>query len=248
MSDATRFSDYIVYVDESGDHSLTSIDPEYPLFVLSFCMFSKHDYVDHVAPTLRRLKFRTFGHDMVVLHERDIRKKASAFARLGEDERSAFMSALTDIIEKSDFTLIAVVIDKRKLVGRYAHPAHPYYLAMEFGLERLDRLLRDREQDARLTHIVCESRGKKEDHDLELQFRRLCDGQNTDGRPYRFEIMIADKKVNSAGLQIADLTARPIGLSMLRPKQPNRAFDILERKFHRRQDGRIQGYGLKCFP
>lgn len=38
---APMFSDYIVYVDESGDHSLDSINSEYPLFVLSFCIFRK---------------------------------------------------------------------------------------------------------------------------------------------------------------------------------------------------------------
>lgn len=30
-----RFSDFIVYVDESGDHSLQSIDQSYPVFVLA---------------------------------------------------------------------------------------------------------------------------------------------------------------------------------------------------------------------
>ena len=34
-----EFSDYIVYVDESGDHSLESIDINYPVFVLAFCIF-----------------------------------------------------------------------------------------------------------------------------------------------------------------------------------------------------------------
>jgi len=62
-------SDFIIYVDESGDHSLTSIDPEYPIFVLSFCIFRKEDYTQRVAPAIRELKFATFGHDMVVLHE-----------------------------------------------------------------------------------------------------------------------------------------------------------------------------------
>jgi hypothetical protein len=33
---ATHHSDYIIYVDESGDHSLESIDSEFPTFVLSF--------------------------------------------------------------------------------------------------------------------------------------------------------------------------------------------------------------------
>ena len=32
---ARVFSDYVVYVDESGDHSLTSIDADYPVFVLA---------------------------------------------------------------------------------------------------------------------------------------------------------------------------------------------------------------------
>lgn len=43
---------------------------------------------------------------------------------------------------------------------------------------------------------------------------------------------MADKKTNSCGLQFADLTARPIGLSVLRPNQPNRAFDILQNKLY----------------
>ena len=44
-------SDYIVYVDESGDHSLTSIDPEYPVFVLSFCIFRQGEYAQTVTPS-----------------------------------------------------------------------------------------------------------------------------------------------------------------------------------------------------
>lgn len=32
---ARRFSDYVVYVDESGDHSLASIDRDFPVFVLA---------------------------------------------------------------------------------------------------------------------------------------------------------------------------------------------------------------------
>ncbi len=45
MSDfGLEHSDYIVYVDESGDHSLSSIDEGYPIFVLSFCVFQKTYY------------------------------------------------------------------------------------------------------------------------------------------------------------------------------------------------------------
>lgn len=41
-----RFSDYIVYVDESGDHSLTSIHAGYPIFVLALCIFHKEEYAN----------------------------------------------------------------------------------------------------------------------------------------------------------------------------------------------------------
>ena len=31
-----RFDDFIVYVDESGDHNLVKVDESYPVFVLAF--------------------------------------------------------------------------------------------------------------------------------------------------------------------------------------------------------------------
>lgn len=38
------FGKYIVYVDESGDHSLQSIDENCPIFLLAFCVFHKRYY------------------------------------------------------------------------------------------------------------------------------------------------------------------------------------------------------------
>lgn len=243
-----RHSDFIIYVDESGDHSLESIDPDYPVFVLSFCIFRKGDYAQRVTPAIRQLKFATFGHDMVVLHESEIRRKKGAFSRLSKEPREAFMNALTDIIGAADFQLVAVVIDKRKLKDRYAQPAHPYHLALEFGLERIYRLLKDAGQDDALTYLVCEARGPKEDAELELEFRRIRDGANYFHKPLPFDLIMADKKTNSEGLQLADLTARPIGLTVLRPEQNNRAALVLEGKFYRDKAGNKLGMGLKVFP
>lgn len=48
------FGDYLVYVDESGDHELTKIDPQYPVFVLLFCIIHKDDYLTRVCPDLQR--------------------------------------------------------------------------------------------------------------------------------------------------------------------------------------------------
>lgn len=242
------FSDYIVYVDESGDHSLESINPEYPLFVLSFCIFRKDVYAETMTPAVRKLKFDAFGHDMVVLHEIDIRKKKGAFTKLGKEPREAFLNALTDIIEAADFKLVAVVIDKHKLKARYLNPGHPYHLAMEFGLERIYRFLKSVGQADRMTYLVCEARGAKEDKELELEFRRICDGANFFHKLLPFDMIIADKKTNSEGMQLADLTARPIGVSVLRPDQQNRAIKVLDGKFYRDGGSNQSGMGLKVFP
>ncbi|HET7267276.1 MAG TPA: DUF3800 domain-containing protein [Oleiagrimonas sp.] len=65
--------------------------------------------------------------------------------------------------------------------------------------------------------------------------------------------MFADKKTNSPGLQLADLVARPIGLSIIRPEQPNQAFEVLKKKFFC-AGGRTnlgvgyEGWGLKIHP
>ena len=75
IEQVTQFSDYIVFADESGDHGLISIDPQFPVFALVFCLFEKERYLNEVDPAIRRLKFKYFGHDAVVLHEREIRKQ-----------------------------------------------------------------------------------------------------------------------------------------------------------------------------
>ena len=68
-----EFSDYIVYADESGDHSLVSINPEHPVFVLAFCLVHKSTYVEQIVPAFLRLKFEFWGHDSVVLHSHERR-------------------------------------------------------------------------------------------------------------------------------------------------------------------------------
>jgi hypothetical protein len=241
-------NDYIVFVDESGDHSLTSIDPAYPVFVLSFCVFTRDCYINKLTPALRQLKFDTFGHDIAILHEADIRNRRGAFSALGPEQREAFLSSLTDLIDACDFTLIAMLINKVKHKARYRAPEHPYHLALQFGLERLNDFLQIQGSTAGTTYVVCEARGKKEDAELELAFRRICDGDNRDKRNYPFDIVIADKKSNSEGLQLADLTARPIGLSLIKPFQANRAYDVLQSKFFTGKRGTIDGNGRKVFP
>ncbi len=248
IAPSTNYSDYIVYVDESGDHSLTSIDEQYPVFVLSFCVFEKKHYAHKVTSALRMLKFATFGHDMVILHEQDIRKKIGAFHLMNKERREVFFDDLNALIAQAEFTLLTTVIDKYKFKKAHSKDTHVYHLAMELGLEKLYQFLQSRDQDNRLTHVICEARGRVEDRALAFEFLQVCSGHNSLKRTLPFELIISDKKTNSEGLQFADLAARPVGLSVVRPSQFNRAFQILQKKFYRNSEGEESGHGFYLYP
>lgn len=255
-ADQTAFSDFVVYVDESGDHSLESVDVDYPVFVLAFGIFHKRHYAEKIVSAIEKFKFNYFGHDLIVLHEHEIRKKKNMFNVLNDRElNQRFINDLSQIMQRSNFILVSAVIDKLKLreAKILTEENNPYHLALGFCLEGLYDFLAEKNQLDRKTHILVECRGKKEDKALELEFRRMIDGNNRKNVPMPFDIVFVNKQANSTGLQLADLVARPIGINYLRPDQKNQAFEILKQKFMCR-GGRsclgknYEGYGLKVIP
>ena len=252
------FSEYIIYVDESGDHSLTSIDASYPIFVLAFCIFRKDDYSSIACRNFQNFKFRWFGHDSHVLHESDIVKRRYPFAFLAYDDiRERFMNDLSAVLAATPMTVVAAVIRKDELRRKYHRPENPYQLALLFCMEKAREFIREQERDTGTCHVVCESRSPreksgrgKEDRELELEFRRIVAGQHyLQARAMPgFEIDFVPKQANSCGLQLADLIARPIGLRILRGDQPNRAFEIIEPKIWRGIARYTWHHGMKVFP
>ncbi|MEO5772970.1 MAG: DUF3800 domain-containing protein [Sphingomicrobium sp.] len=252
--EAGRYSSWTVYVDESGNYNTATYDKEFPVFVLAFCIFHKENYVANVVGALERFKFEYFGHDTVVLHEREIRKEQGNFQFPNKRFKQDFIGALHTIVDASNFIVISCSINKKKLFENGLEIGdNLYHVALGFCLESLFGLMEEKKQSDRVTHVIFESRGKREDRDLELEFRRICSGANEGRRRFPFEIVFADKRVNSTGLQIADLVARPIGLHVIKPGQTNRAFEVLTKKFYCR-DGRafvgenFEGFGLHIYP
>lgn len=241
-------SGYVVYVDESGDHSLTSINPEYPVFVLAFCVFPIDLYVDRIVPMVQRIKFDFFNHDMVVLHEREMRQSAPPFdILLNARIRQAFMERVDEVFGER-FGVIATAIRKHDFLRRVGSDVSPYHVALEYGLERLFLQLQDRGAARQETFVVFESRGRVEDRDLESEFDRIMATTRMRGMADTFRFRIASKQANSTGLQLADLVARPIGTHILRPGQPNRAWDRIARRMPRDPTGSVNGWGLKIYP
>lgn len=234
----TDYSDFIVYADESGSPNYSPGDPEYPIFVLAFVLVKKAVFSDQIVPRIQKLKFDLVGHDQIIFHERDIRKQIHQFSFLRTDKavREKFLNSLNEAVEECAFEIVSTVVFKKKIQDKYASPWSPYEIALYLSMERLLSLLRGYGQKGKRVHVVFESRGKVEDRELELHFRRVANNEDRWGhKKLDFTIMdwepvFVDKKSNSVGLQFADLVARPLGLKMLRPEQKNRAYDALAGK------------------
>ena len=168
--------DYIVYVDESGDHGLENNDSKYPIFVINFCCFNSDEYINQVTPALQGLKIKYFGHDQIVLHETDIRKNKKPFQFSGNEKslRDSFLCELSEIIENIPFTIVSVVIDKTELKLKYNKPHNPYHLGLRFGLEKLNEIFLNKNQEGKEISLVFEKRGKNENVDLEKKFFNIC--------------------------------------------------------------------------
>ena len=245
-----EYSDFIVYADESGDPNPASVDSNYPVFVLNCCVFRKDGYAGSVLPAISAFKFAHFGHDMEVLHENEIRLQKPPFAFLRDKrKRALFMNQMARIIETVDFTIIAAVVDKRQLGCRYVLTSEVYNLTLNVCVDRLLGFLENRQESERTTHVILESRNSRADAELESAFQRIYDEKNSLGAPtQKLRITFADKKTNSTGLQIADLTARPIGRHFISPAQPNRAWDLVGPKLLRSRHGDVDGWGLTILP
>jgi Protein of unknown function (DUF3800) len=241
-----EYGDYIIFIDESGDHGLQFIDQEYPIFALVLVVIKKSDYYEKIVPDFLQLKFKYWGHDQVILHEHDIRKEKGLFGllRTNPQLRSKFLDDLSLLIQQSPFEFIGAVIRKEQLLKKYSTPYNPYEIALKFCLEDTLSLLKRKGQRGKKTTLIVEGRGPKENKDLELEFRRICDNQRSwgyktiDYTQIPFDLICVDKKCNSTGLQLAYLIARPIGLRTLRPEQDNRAMDAIKEKWR----------SVKCFP
>ena len=163
----------IVYVDETGDHTLELVDKDFPVFVLVLLICDTEKYTGQIVPAFYRLKMDYFGHEGVIMHSRDIRKAQGDFGFLTDPEkRPPFYSRINDIMEQSDYTLIAAAIRKQIHKERYGVNArNPYDLAFTFALERLLPLLEGLGQTE--VRLVAEARGKREDEELQLAFLRV---------------------------------------------------------------------------
>lgn len=240
----------IVYLDETGDHSLEKEDKDFPVFALVMMVCDEEAYRETLVPMVNRLKFDYFGHECVIIHSRDIRKAQGDFGFLtAPAARQPFYERINEIMLMPGYDLIATVIRKQDHRAKYGrNAANPYDLALTFALERLLPLLESEGQ--KQVYLIAEARGKKEDDELRLSFLNAV----TYGTDYvsaerfrriKFHLRFKPKAMNVVGTQLADLAAYPIARHVINPNRALPAYDLIKNRFYR-GPGSIRG--LKIFP
>ena len=223
-----KSSNYLVFVDESGDHQLSRYPKDFPMFVLAFVIISKDEYCDHLLPRFSRLKLKYFPDVSTIFHEREIRKAAKRFSFLTDAElRMSFQTDLSTMMAEIDYSVAAVAINKEEKTNRGILTENLYELSVKYGLAKVENFLKSK-NDFHYTTVTFESRAysidgyRQADEQLYKYFKETANE--------KFGIEIHIKSAGGLGLQFADLVARPIGIHVLRPEQPNRAWDIIKSK------------------
>lgn len=243
----------VMFLDESGDHTLTRINRSYPIFVLGGVIVDRAYVRNVIEPAMREFKLMHFGRDDVVLHTVEMTNGIGDYDFLADPtRRSRFYADLNDLLDGWDFEIVACAVRKPELVARFGSTAEdPYMFSLHVLVERFCDALGD-EVDAGF--VCAEKRGSSLDHDLVQAWERVrTQGINNlpakaiDSRIVGFDLR--DKRTNLAGMQLADLVVTPIGRRLVgTPPKPNRVqWAVVERKL-RRVGGDYSGHGLVIRP
>ena len=248
---ANEIKKYYLFIDESGDHGLVTLDPDFPVFLLCGLIMSEENY-EQARQAINVLKRKFWKNKEVILHSRDIRKCNKEFQILFNDEiKQQFYLDLNTIIRDSKYRILASAINKAKYIKTYGKLSNDVYeLALSFIIERAIFCLDEVVNTEKQLEIIIEKRGKKEDKKLEEHFQRLLSRgtgfvSSERLKEVRIKIVFKDKKENSNGLQLTDLVAYPLARYVIEPNRANPAFDILSPKIYSKNGRR---YGLKRFP
>lgn len=241
---------YYLFIDESGDHGLKTIDSSFPVFLLCGVLISEDEYVQ-INAIVNQVKLKYWNNSNVILHSRDIRKCNNEFKILFDLKvKEQFYNDINGILTTSNYKIISSAIDKISFIKKYGKLEDDVYeIALSFILERTIFCL-DEIKDGDNLEIVIEKRGKKEDTKLANHLNKLnqvgtfyVDSQRI--KKYSIKYSFLDKRQNNNGLQISDLLAYPIAKKIIFPEGVNVSYELIKDKFYTKNG---KQYGLKVFP
>jgi hypothetical protein len=241
----------IMFLDESGDHSLSVIDPQYPLFVLGGVIVDQSYAEKEMAERLRIFKRDLFGDENILLHTADITRNRNGFERMKERAfRERFYAELNRLMRELEYKVVACVVRKERHLAQYGVAAlDPYLLSLDVLVERFGIEIGNVTGGGM---IVAEKRNPTLDRELDLAWLNLkIQGtRHLQARQIENRVLgltLRGKSNEIAGLELADLVVSPIGRHVL-GKTDREDFHIVESKFRRNAAGQYDGYGLVVLP
>lgn len=254
---------YRIYIDESGNHNYSqSSDLDKKYLGLTGIILDIETYENDLQPKITELKkiFTNDLDDLPNLHHEDIMAMTGHFSKLRDPQiRSEFDKQLLELIEKVDFCICAVVIDKNEHFQRYREAAmHPYHYCLNSMLERYIHFLEIRGRG----DVLAEARGGTEDMQLKAAYETFYNYGTSFERPSHIQTLLTSRELklkpknkNIAGLELADLLALCTKLDVLNTygriaalgeNFNKRIINLLHSKYCRGNNlPKIKGYGKK---
>jgi len=208
-----------LYVDETGNSDIGSSDnPNHRFLSLTGVIVSLDHVKDVLHPDMEALKQRHFGahpDEPIVLHRKELMNAKYPFQVLADQKRrSSFDDDLIDCLERWEYTVNTVCLDKKKHKDNYSTWRYdPYHYCLAVLLERYNFWLNRR---GLVGDVMAESRGGKEDRRLKDSFARLWQQGTEYVPPDQFQksltskqLKVKPKAANITGLQLADMIAHP---------------------------------------
>ena len=236
-----------MFLDESGDHNITRIDPQYPVFVLGGVIMD----ADYSAGPLREavddFKHEMFERTDITLHTADIARNRNGFEPLQDAVfRARFYSRLNSLMRNLEYSVVACSIRKevfRALHGVFA--PDPYLHAFSI-LARVFCSDLDKTDSSGI--IISEGRDTVLNRRLEAAWFALKSGSAPEAKMERLNsLTILGKNDNVTGLEIADLVVSPVGRKLI-GRADHEDWRIVEEKLIRNDAGEYLGYGLIVLP
>lgn len=241
---------YYLFLDESGDHGLKTIDKNFPVFLLCGILISENNY-KIIKDEINQIKFNFWNNKNVIFHSRDIRKCNNEFQILFDLKlKENFYDVINKLVNRDLYKIIASSINKDLFIRKYGKLENDVYeLSLSFIIERAVFCL-DTFGDCNELEIIIEKRGKKEDIKLSKHIVKISQIGTYYVKPerikaYGFKANFKWKNENINGLQLSDLIAYPIARYIMNPNGVNLAFETFKHNFYAKS-GKI--YGLKKFP
>lgn len=256
---------YVAYLDESGyQYNWDANIHDQPFYVLSVVCLPADRLSD--AYTAARLMVQEAGAATTIsgVLGKGTEIKASDIARgLGPwkdntPARNAVREGYLSIPSAYGGTVIVVVVDKQAHKDKYPHPNNPYLLALRYGMERLEWVLRRNDSYA----ICIYDQNTRLQADINTETAALlAQGSRIQyvSDFYRDEVVYnheiehvlelahGDSK-NSIGLQLADFFATMTYQYFKGGCQPSCDWWRTLKAQLDRKNGALKGYGLKLVP